>query len=289
VGLGRRRPSPAMVVALLALFVALAGSSYAALRVTGRNVANGSLTGADVRTNSVTGRDIRGLRSGDVTNGSLGGVDIADGSLTGSDVARDSLTGAEVIESTLGSFPPTGAAGGALSGTFPTPGIARGAVGATQLADGAVAPRHQAAVPAVRASGNPGVTVAHNTSTILPFTGTSSSLDVDTDNMHDPSGPTPERLTARTSGVYLVYTAVLWSPNATGLRELRVEHFPAAGGGESTVMSRIAPVSGEGTAQNALRIVRMQPGDHVRVTGRQTSGGNLDLHPVDFGAAWIGP
>ena len=61
-----RRPSPAMVVALLALFVALGGSSYAALTVTGRNVKNSSLTGRDVRNNSLTGRDVKNLSSGDV-------------------------------------------------------------------------------------------------------------------------------------------------------------------------------------------------------------------------------
>jgi hypothetical protein len=39
----RRRPSHATVVAYLALFVALGGTSYAAIRVTGRNVVDGSL------------------------------------------------------------------------------------------------------------------------------------------------------------------------------------------------------------------------------------------------------
>jgi hypothetical protein len=55
----RGRLSYANVVATLALFIALGGSSYAALTVTGKNVRNGSLTGKDVKRNSLTGRQIR--------------------------------------------------------------------------------------------------------------------------------------------------------------------------------------------------------------------------------------
>jgi hypothetical protein len=47
----------ANVTATLALFVALGGSSYAALRITGRDVKDNSLTGRDVR--ALTSRDIR--------------------------------------------------------------------------------------------------------------------------------------------------------------------------------------------------------------------------------------
>ena len=55
----RRRLSYANVVATLALFIALGGSSYAALTITGKNVRDGSLTGKDIKRNSLTGRQIR--------------------------------------------------------------------------------------------------------------------------------------------------------------------------------------------------------------------------------------
>ena len=61
----RRRPSPAMVVSLIALFIALGGSAYA-LTITGGNVKNGSLTGKDIRKNSLTGTQIRESRVGKV-------------------------------------------------------------------------------------------------------------------------------------------------------------------------------------------------------------------------------
>jgi hypothetical protein len=62
------RPSPAMVVALIALFVALGGSGYAATKfnpkviknnsVSGKKLKNNTLPGAKLRNNSVTGRKI---------------------------------------------------------------------------------------------------------------------------------------------------------------------------------------------------------------------------------------
>ncbi len=72
-------PSPAMVVALIALFVAIGGTSYAVSQITGKDVKNNSLTGkdiknikgGDVKNNSLTGKDIKKLKGGDVTDGSL--------------------------------------------------------------------------------------------------------------------------------------------------------------------------------------------------------------------------
>jgi len=54
----RDRLSYANVVATLALFVALGGSSYAALSITSKDVQNRSLKGGDLRKNTVTGTEI---------------------------------------------------------------------------------------------------------------------------------------------------------------------------------------------------------------------------------------
>lgn len=53
------RPNPATILSLIALFVALGGSAYAAARITGANVKNNSLTGRDIRNHSIGGRDLR--------------------------------------------------------------------------------------------------------------------------------------------------------------------------------------------------------------------------------------
>jgi hypothetical protein len=62
----RRRLTYANMMATIAVFIALGGSSYAALTITGRDVRNNSLTGRDVRNNSLTGRDVKEGRLGTV-------------------------------------------------------------------------------------------------------------------------------------------------------------------------------------------------------------------------------
>ena len=54
-----RLPSPAMTVALAALFVALTGTAVAGIVITGANVRNSSLTGLDVRNGSLTTLDVK--------------------------------------------------------------------------------------------------------------------------------------------------------------------------------------------------------------------------------------
>jgi hypothetical protein len=61
----RRRPSPAVAVSFVALFVALGGSAYAL-----------TITGANIKTNSVTGTDLRDIKGGDIRNYSITGKDI---------------------------------------------------------------------------------------------------------------------------------------------------------------------------------------------------------------------
>ena len=64
----RRRPSPAMIVALIALFVALGGSVYAAANLDGHAVERGSLPGNRIVDDSVRGRQIREASLGAVRN-----------------------------------------------------------------------------------------------------------------------------------------------------------------------------------------------------------------------------
>jgi hypothetical protein len=76
--------SYANVLATAALFVALGGSSYAAVEITGKDVRDGSLTGADIRNNSLTSADIK--------NGSLLAADFKPGQLRGASGAAAAAT-----------------------------------------------------------------------------------------------------------------------------------------------------------------------------------------------------
>jgi hypothetical protein len=60
-------------IAICALCVALGGTSYAAITISGKNVKNGSLTGADLKNGSVTGADVQ--------NGSLTKSDLKKGTI----------------------------------------------------------------------------------------------------------------------------------------------------------------------------------------------------------------
>jgi hypothetical protein len=53
-----RTPSPALVIAVIALFVALGGGAYAALRIGSEQIVNNSVRSKDVRNRSLTGRDL---------------------------------------------------------------------------------------------------------------------------------------------------------------------------------------------------------------------------------------
>jgi hypothetical protein len=56
--LRRLVPSPSMVVAVVALFVALGGSAYA-LVITGRSIRNGTVEGSDIKNRALASRDIK--------------------------------------------------------------------------------------------------------------------------------------------------------------------------------------------------------------------------------------
>jgi hypothetical protein len=73
VNLIRKRLTYANVLATVAVFIALGGTSYAALTITGRNVRNGSLTGRDVKNGSLGSVDVRdrGLLAKDFKPGEL--------------------------------------------------------------------------------------------------------------------------------------------------------------------------------------------------------------------------
>jgi hypothetical protein len=89
----RARLSYANIMATIAVFVALGGSSYAALQVTGKDVKDATLTGADVRNRSLTGADVR--------NNSLTGADLKPSSVGASDIRPDAVNSDDVEDGSL--------------------------------------------------------------------------------------------------------------------------------------------------------------------------------------------
>jgi hypothetical protein len=95
----RRRPSPALVISLIALFVSLSGVSY--------GVATGFIDSREIKNNEVRSIDIRNnqIRTRDLRNNEVRGIDIRNSTVQGRDIALNTVTGEDVREDSLGKVP----------------------------------------------------------------------------------------------------------------------------------------------------------------------------------------
>jgi len=104
-------------IGLLALFVALGGTTYAATALPKNSVGTKQLkknavTSVKVKAGAVTGAKI--------TNGAVSNAKIGANAVTGAKVKDDSLTGADVLESSFGKVPSAAAADSATTATNAT-------------------------------------------------------------------------------------------------------------------------------------------------------------------------
>jgi hypothetical protein len=106
-----RRPSPAMVIALIALFVSLSGVSY--------GVATGFIDSREIKNNEVRSLDLRNneIRTRDLRNNEVRGLDIRTSTVRGRDVALDTLGGVDINEGLLGKVPSAATADTATTAT----------------------------------------------------------------------------------------------------------------------------------------------------------------------------
>jgi hypothetical protein len=120
----RKRPSPAMVISLIALFVSLSGVSYGVATgfIDSREILNNQVGTRDLRNNDVRTRDMRNndFRTLDIRNNEVRGRDIRNSTVQGRDVALDTLSGDDVKESELGKVASAAAADRAASAASAT-------------------------------------------------------------------------------------------------------------------------------------------------------------------------
>jgi len=132
-----RRPSPALVISLIALFVSLSGVSY--------GVATGFIDSREIKNNEIRSLDIRNnqIRSRDLRNNEVRGIDIRNSTVQGRDIALNTVTGEDVKEDTLGKVPSalladtaTNANGVSTLKIIPQTTMAEGAPGVTLATHG---------------------------------------------------------------------------------------------------------------------------------------------------------
>lgn len=109
------RPSPALAIACIALFVALGGVSYglATNSIDSREIANNTIRSKDIRNDSVYTRDIR--------NNDVRDIDIRNGTVKGRDLAKRTITGDNVNMAKLGQVPDAAALGGVPASQYARP------------------------------------------------------------------------------------------------------------------------------------------------------------------------
>ena len=97
-----RRPSPALLISCLALFISLGGVSY--------GVATGFIDSRELKNNTVRTQDLR--------NNDVRGRDIRNSSIAGRDVAFNTLTGSDIAETRLNTVPDAAKLGGAAASSY---------------------------------------------------------------------------------------------------------------------------------------------------------------------------
>jgi hypothetical protein len=117
-----RRPSPALVIACIALFVSLGGVSY--------GVATGFIDSREIKNNEIRSLDLRNneVRTRDLRNNEIRGIDIRNSTVQGRDIALNTVHGEDVREDTLGKVPSAVAADRATTATSATSAATAGAL-----------------------------------------------------------------------------------------------------------------------------------------------------------------
>jgi hypothetical protein len=103
-----RRPSPSMVVSLLALAISIGGgAAYAANTVFSSDIVDGEVHSVDLGDNSVNTNKIQNgqVSNADLAASSVTNTRLAAGAVSSSKVLANSLTGGQINESTLSTVP----------------------------------------------------------------------------------------------------------------------------------------------------------------------------------------
>jgi hypothetical protein len=160
-----RRPSPAMAVALLALFIALGGPAQAKRFIDGKLLQKGSVNGRAIKKGTITKAHLtkaavrsltatppNSIRSSNIVDGQVLGSDIGAGVITSAALAPGSVTASKLAPDSIGG-------GSVANGSLQTLDIGSfaGAVSVPSFDFSATAPCQSAEAPATPTGGQPNI------------------------------------------------------------------------------------------------------------------------------------
>jgi len=262
-----RFPSPAMIVACAALFVALGGTSYAVVTLGPDSV------GTD------------NLKDGAVTNAKIAAGSVSAGKLVGNAVTNAKVRNGAISSSKLQNGSVTNAKLG--DGSITTVKLKNGAVSNDKLQNGVVTPKKLFNVPGARVRRTTALSVPTATMTLLHF----DTAGFNVGGVWK-SGSS-DRLSVPTAGRYLVTATARWASNTTGRRTLVISRNAGAGELAFNNVSAYSSAAFE-PQQSATAVCELDNGDFVQAWVYQDSGAPLALDTttatgVTFTLQWIAP
>jgi hypothetical protein len=248
-----RAPSPAMIVALVALVFAMSGTSLAASQ----------------------------LLNGDKV--------IKKGTLSGNRLRDNTVTGSKIKVGTLAKVPSAAAADTATTATHAasadTATTASHAASADALAAGAVGTGQFGSIPVARVKiSNPGaLSLTSDASHTLSY----GAEEFDVGDLHSAAQPT--RLTAPVSGKYLVLACCAWGTVQSEARTV----MAITKNGTAKVAEDQMPIDASWPEQTIATVCQLQAGDYVEVSVYQDTGFTailLDAAGTNwFSMNWLAP